>query len=232
MAVSGTHSTPPNGAVREMYYIKGSIDAILDRCKFYYVADDSTPALDASTRAVILAKAQATASRGLRVIALAYGYGSGEASAPATAPSSRSGTPASVAGAGALDREKTHLVFAGFQAMLDPPRKGVADAIGLLQTGGVQVVMITGDAEETALAIARALGLRVGAHGGCLTGRAIDRMSKQQLREAVGGVSVFARTTPKHKMAIVEAFQSRGAVVAMTGDGGECARLGVSGLGY
>ena len=97
MAVSGTHSTPLNGAVREMYYIKGSIDAILDRCKFYYVADDSTPALDASTRAVILAKAQATASRGLRVIALAYGYGAVEASAPTTAPSSRSGTPASPA---------------------------------------------------------------------------------------------------------------------------------------
>ncbi|KAH9935143.1 calcium-transporting ATPase [Epithele typhae] len=92
-------------------------------------------------------------------------------------------------------------------------RKGVADAINLLQSGGVQV--------ETALSIARALGLRVGtgAHSGCLTGQAIDRMTKEQLREMVGGVSVFARTTPKHKMAIVEAFQSRGAIVAMTGDG-------------
>ena len=236
MAVSGvSKSSQPNGsavngAQREMYYIKGSIDAIIDRCKFYYVSDDSTPALDANTRSVILSKAQATASRGLRVIALAYGYGPVESSTPAsTAPSSRAGTPSSSLG---LDREKTNLVFAGFQAMLDPPRRGVADAIALLQGGGVQVVMITGDAEETALAIARALGLRVGgahahAHTGCLTGRAIDRMSKQQLREAVGGVSVFARTTPKHKMAIVEAFQSRGAVVAMTGDGGEslaCAR--------
>ena len=107
--------------------------------------------------------------------------------------------------------------------MLDPPRKGVADAISLLQSGGVQVVMITGDAEETALSIARALGLRVGtgSNSGCLTGQAIDRLSKQQLREMVGNVSVFARTTPKHKMAIVEAFQSRGAVVAMTGDGGQ-----------
>ena len=222
MAVSGMHKSPTNsaslnGSPREMYYIKGSIDAILDRCKFYYVSDDSTPQLDANTRNVILSKAQTAASRGLRVIALAYGYGSVETPAP-TAPSSRAGTPSSVS---PVDKEKTNLVFAGFQAMLDPPRKGVADAIGLLQNGGVQVVMITGDAEETALAIARALGLRVSAHGGCLTGRAIDRMSKQQLREAVGGVSVFARTTPKHKMAIVEAFQSRGAVVAMTGDGGQ-----------
>ncbi|EJF60700.1 calcium ATPase transmembrane domain M-containing protein [Dichomitus squalens LYAD-421 SS1] len=226
MAVSGTHSPSNslvvNGGQREMYYIKGSIDAILDRCKFYYVSDDSTPALDANTRNVILTKAQTTASRGLRIIALAYGYGPVESTPSSSAPSShagsRAGTPSTQ-----LDREKTNLVFVGFQAMLDPPRKGVADAIGLLQSGGVQVVMITGDAEETALSIARSLGLRVGATAagmsGCLTGQAIDRMSKAQLREIVGGVSVFARTTPKHKMAIVEAFQSRGAVVAMTGDG-------------
>ena len=65
------------------------------------------------------------------------------------------------------------------------------------------------------------LGLRLGAgNASCLTGREIDQMSKAQLRERVGSVSVFARTTPKHKMAIVDAFQSRGAVVAMTGDGG------------
>ena len=97
------------------------------------------------------------------------------------------------------------------------------NGVAALRAGGVQVVMITGDAEETALSIARALGLRVGtgSNSGCLTGQAIDRLSKQQLREMVGSVSVFARTTPKHKMAIVEAFQSRGAVVAMTGDGGE-----------
>lgn len=228
MAVSGTHSSSQalapsavNGVQREMYYIKGSIDAILDRCKFYYISDESTPALDANTRNVILSKAQSTASRGLRVIALAYGYGSVESPAP-SAPNSRAGTPRAGTPSNGLDREKNNLVFAGFQAMLDPPRKGVADAIGLLQSGGVQVVMITGDAEETALSIARALGLRVGtgSNSGCLTGQAIDRMSKQQLREMVGGVSVFARTTPKHKMAIVEAFQSRGAVVAMTGDGG------------
>ncbi|KAI1790315.1 calcium-transporting ATPase [Ganoderma leucocontextum] len=221
MAISGTHGAALNGPAvngqpRELYYIKGSIDAILDRCKFYYVSEESTPALDAGTRSVILSKAQATAARGLRVIALAYGYGPVESTPASSAPSSRAGTPSTQ-----LDREKTNLVFAGFQAMLDPPRKGVADAIGLLQSGGVQVVMITGDAEETAMSIARSLGLRVGAAGrsGCLTGQAIDRMTKQQLREVVGGVSVFARTTPKHKMAIVEAFQSRGAVVAMTGDG-------------
>ncbi|CCM01016.1 uncharacterized protein FIBRA_03064 [Fibroporia radiculosa] len=217
MAISGVHNSSAsivNGSaskdiIREMYYVKGSIEAILERCKFYYVSDDSTPSLDVNTRSIILMKAQATASRGLRVIAVAYGYGSAEAPSAARASTALpSNSP------------KNNLVFVGFQAMLDPPRKGVADAINLLQNGGVQVVMITGDAEETALSIARSLGLRVGSrNSGCLTGREIDRMNKTQLMERVGGVSVFARTTPKHKMAIVEAFQARGAVVAMTGDG-------------
>ena len=219
MAVSGMHTSSNltvNGIQRETYYIKGSVDAILDRCKFYYVSDGSTPGLDANTRNVILSKAQTTASRGLRVIAMAYGYGAVESSnASSTAPS-RSGTPSL-----GLDKDKNNLVFVGFQAMFDPPRKGVADAISLLQSGGVQVVMITGDAEETAMSIAQQLGLRLGAGSrSCLTGREIDQLTPTQLRERVGSVSVFARTTPKHKMAIVEAFQSRGAVVARTGDGG------------
>ncbi len=106
--------------------------------------------------------------------------------------------------------------------MLDPLCKGVTDAVALLQSGNVQVVMITGDAEETVLSIARSLGLRgpTGAEA-CLTGTALDRMTAAQLCERVGNVSVFAHTSPKHKMAIVGAFQARGAVVAMTGDGGE-----------
>jgi Ca2+-transporting ATPase len=232
MAVSGAHglantahlNIPP----REMYYIKGSIDAILDRCRFYYVSDESTPGLDVNTRSVILSKAQATASRGLRVIAMAYGHGSVEPATKSSASSPIRSSPPTRSSSPDRGHEKDNLVFVGFQAMLDPPRKGVADAIGLLQSGGVQVVMITGDAEQTALSIAQKLGLRVGPRRSsgaeqsryCLTGKAIDLMTKDQLKERVGSVSVFARTTPRHKMAIVEAFQSRGAVVAMTGDGG------------
>lgn len=234
MAVSGIHEEDPvvtnsNQRIspsRETYYMKGSIEAILERCKFYYVNEDSTPALDPNTRSTIMTRANAAAARGLRVLAMAYGYGSAN-TAPtphsSTIPDSAvnglaSGTPSS-------SSDKTNLVFAGFQAMLDPPRRGVADSIGLLQAGGVQVVMITGDAEPTALSIAQKLGMRVSRTGGgvssvhCLTGQAIDQMTKGQLKERVGGVSVFARTTPKHKMAIVEAFQARGRVVAMTGDG-------------
>lgn len=239
MAVSGIHEDGTgtntsnlqiNGAPREMYYIKGSIEAIIDRCKFYYVNEESTPALDSNTRNLIMTRANTAAARGLRVIAMAYSYGSAASPAAETPTPSRTSSPAMN---GVADKsasgERTNLVFVGFQAMLDPPRKGVADSIALLQAGGVQVVMITGDAEATALSIAQQLGLRVGRIGGvgggvsnvhCLTGKAIDQMSKEQLKERVGNVSVFARTTPKHKMAIVEAFQARGRVVAMTGDGG------------
>ena len=243
MAVSGTHSAAGqnigasqlNNATREVYYIKGSIDTLLSRCKFYHVAEDSTPALDANMRSVIAGKAQAAAARGLRVLAMAYGYGSVE-SAPFSSPSrtsspspnahpmnnSNSSSSSSNNGLGFAEKEKANLVFAGFAAMLDPPRKGVKDSVALLQGGGVQVVMITGDAEETALSVARSLGLRgATTAGACLTGAALDRMSAAQLSERVGNVSVFARTSPKHKMAIVAAFQARGAVVAMTGDGGE-----------
>ncbi|KAF8588832.1 Ca-transporting ATPase [Ramaria rubella] len=198
MAVSGRHTGPDN---REVFYMKGSLDAVLARCKFYYVSDASSPALDARTRSVITSKAEEVAARGLRVLAMAYGFGSVE-SQMQHAP------------------EKCNLVFTGFQAMLDPPRKGVADAIDSLQRGGVQVVMITGDAEHTALSIARELGLRMQSGStSCLTGAALDRMNPRELMERVGNVSVFARTTPRHKMAIVKAFQARGKVVAMTGDG-------------
>lgn len=281
MAVSGIHedsqnpkSNPPypsqqrlssttTNNPKEVYYTKGSIEAILPRCKFYYVNDESTPTLDGNTRNVILTRANTTAGRGLRVIAMAYGFGSAAAPTPhfGGVVGSRTASPAFGASVGGTDSslvnstvaatgDKTNLIFVGFQAMLDPPRKGVADSIGLLQAGGVQVVMITGDAEATALSIAQKLGMRVGRSGGrgrgrgrgginggteghgeisnahCLTGKAIDGMTKAQLKERVGNVTVFARTTPKHKMAIVEAFQARGKVVAMTGDGGELLLVG------
>lgn len=205
MAVSGVHKGATDR--REIYYMKGSIEAVLERCKFYYVSEDSTPALDPSTRGVIMKRSEEVASRGLRVVATAYGFGSVD-SIDGSASSKPTSSP--------------NLIFTGFQAMMDPPRRGVADAISLLHSGGVRVVMITGDAEQTALSIARQLGLRVQSGGGSvLTGAMIDRMTERQLRECVGGVSVFARTTPKHKMAIIAAYQSRGDVVAMTGDGGK-----------
>jgi Ca2+-transporting ATPase len=232
MAISGTHKTDDDE--RERCYMKGAMEAVLDKCRFYYVSEDSSPPLDSTMRARIMAKATEAADRGLRVIALAYGFGGLDDRRPPTRTSSpspmtldRSTTPSSSVAAGTRV-PNSNLIFVGFQAMLDPPRRGVADSISLLQAGGVQVVMITGDAEHTALAIARQLGLRVQpGSSSCLTGQAIDQMSRAQLRERVASVSVFARTTPRHKMAIVEAFRDRGAVVAMTGDGGMWRRIDI-----
>ncbi|KAN0125537.1 P-type ATPase [Russula decolorans] len=220
MAISGTHTTSNanvshlNGPGRELYHIKGSMDVLLPRCKFYHVADGSTPLLDQNMRSGIASKAQAASTRGLRVLAMAYG------NADAIVPS-RPSSPMPNNTTDYVDKDKSaHLVFAGFVAMYDPPRKGVADAVAHLQRGGVQVIMITGDGEETALSIAKSLGLRGASNpNGCLTGSALDRMTTVQLSERLGNVSVFARVSPKHKMSIVEAFQARGAVVAMTGDG-------------
>ncbi|CDZ96884.1 ca-transporting atpase [Phaffia rhodozyma] len=200
MAVSGKLSSSSDA--QELVYLKGSIEAVLDRCRFYYLSDSSTPSLDATVKSAILNKASEIASKGLRVVAMAYGIGS--------ATDFESPSP----GGGG------ELVFAGFQAMLDPPRKGVADAIAHLQLARIHVVMITGDAEQTAISIARTLGLKMQpGSASCLTGRDLDGMSERQFQEKVGGISVFARVTPKHKMMIISAFQKNGEVVAMTGDG-------------
>ncbi|KAG9312287.1 E1-E2 ATPase-domain-containing protein [Chiua virens] len=217
MAISGVHtysSALYNGTPREIYYIKGAIEGVIDRCKHYYVSDSSTPSLDSRTRSVILSNAQAAASKGLRVLAMAYGYGSVDSPKPdiTSSDKSRNASPAP-------DAEKNNLIFAGFQAMLDPPRKGVADAIGLLQSGGVQVVMIHRRCGTDCACDRTETWSSGSSNQYCMTGKEIDQMSKAQLVERVGSVSVFARTTPRHKMAIVEAFQARGAVVAMTGDG-------------
>jgi len=196
----------------DMVYLKGAVEAVIARCRFYYVTDSSTPSLDAATQKTILNRAAEISNKGLRVIAMAYGF-----------PSQPNGKAADT------NDSEASLVFAGFQAMMDPPRRGVAHAISALHGAGVQIVMITGDAESTALAIARELGLKVrpssGSHNGlpgsssCMLGSQVDQLSERELVERVPGVTVYARTTPRHKMAIVKAWQIRGAVVAMTGDG-------------
>ncbi|KAI5894467.1 calcium-transporting P [Schizophyllum commune H4-8] len=216
MAVSGVHTDEPSGdaTAPEVLYMKGAIEAVLPLCRSYHVAEGSTPDIDATMRSTIMSRSHDAARRGLRVLAMAYGRGSAEGLANVDA-----------------DVAAPTLVFAGFCAMLDPPRKGVSDAVGLLRRGGVHVVMITGDAEETAAKIAGELGLGVGREmvastvpgagrsPHILTGADIDGMTPKQLEQRVGAVSVFARTTPRHKMRIVAAFQARGEVVAMTGDG-------------
>jgi Ca2+-transporting ATPase len=173
----------------EMIYLKGAFEPVMERCTTYYVSDSQRLPLTPTLRDTINRHIAAMSSHGLRVLCMAFGT-----SADA-------------------------LCFTGFVAVYDPPRMGVSEAIRDLVQGGVKVVMITGDSDGTALSIARKLGIPMNPTRSCLTGQDIERMSERQLQEVIGSISVFARTTPRHKLAIVKAFQAKGGVVAMTGDG-------------
>ena len=102
--------------------------------------------------------------------------------------------------------------------MIDPPREGVKEAIKTCKKAGIRTVMITGDHIATANAIAKELGiLKIGDKS--ISGQELDKMSQSDLEDNIKEISVFARVTPMHKVRIVKAWQKKGAVVAMTGDG-------------
>jgi len=120
----------------------------------------------------------------------------------------------------ALDSEsvETDLVFVGIVGMIDPPRKEVKAAIATAKKAGIGVMMITGDHELTAQAIARDTGI-MGKDDWVITGLEIDKMSDEELASNIEGVVVCARTSPEHKVRVLEALKKQGHIVAMTGDG-------------
>jgi P-type Ca2+ transporter type 2C len=206
----------------EIAYIKGALERVLDRCDTYLTKEGREVILDDARRQEASVAARAMAEEGLRVIGFASG-------AVKKRPS-RSSTPS--AGGRSASRPAHHkpesdlfqgLCFAGIVGMSDPPRKDVHRSIRRLMMGGVKVIMITGDAETTAVAIARKLGMGIQSSGSearsVLRGDELDKMSEEDLREAISTTTIFARTSPDHKMKIVRALQARGDVVAMTGDG-------------
>ena len=110
------------------------------------------------------------------------------------------------------------LIFVGLIGMIDPPRKGVKEAVLACRRAGIKTVMITGDHIITAKAIAKDLEILRGREL-AITGQELDKISDSKLEKEIMNYSVFARVTPEHKVRIVKAFQKTGAVVAMTGDG-------------
>jgi P-type Ca2+ transporter type 2C len=110
------------------------------------------------------------------------------------------------------------LIFIGLQGMIDPPRPEVREAVKECKAAGIKTIMITGDHEITAKAIAKQLGILT-KNSKVLDGKALSEMSLDELEEVVDDVSVFARVSPEHKLKIVKALQNRGHIVAMTGDG-------------
>lgn len=110
------------------------------------------------------------------------------------------------------------LIYMGIVGITDPPRPLVRESIDILRQSGVSVKMVTGDSQETAVAVANLIGLDT-VHNQILSGADMDQMSDMQLEKVINNVSIFYRVTPKHKLLIVKALQSTGNIVGMTGDG-------------
>ncbi len=187
----------PGGVVRA--FVNGAPGGLLERCTAVYADGGVRPLTDAD-RATILAQTTDMATRALRVLA--------------SASRDLDGVPAAPLAAEDVERD---LVFIGLSGMYDPPRPEAKDAIATCRAAGIRVVMITGDHPHTAGAIARVLGIAPG--DDAVTGGALESMSDDELRRRASDIAVYARVTAAHKLRIVRALRSTGAVVAMTGDG-------------
>lgn len=210
---------------KEVAYVKGSIDKILEMCDSFINKEGHQLVLDPKRRTEALEAAESMASRGLRVLAFA----SGPVNRPARGRSGGLHGNSGAENPASPEDVYKGLIFAGLVGMSDPPRPGVARSIRRLMRGGVKVIMITGDAETTALAIGRQLDMAIAVPSehsagqvsvrSVLRGDEIDAMSDDDLAQAMQHTTIFARTTPDHKLKIIRALQSRGDIVAMTGDG-------------
>ena len=180
-------------------YTKGGPDVVLGRCTHYYENGEVLPMTDAK-RAEIMATNKAMADKALRVLAAAKRDWSEK---PAD------NTPEY------LERD---LVFLGLTGMIDPVRPEVKAAIEECRSAGIRAVMITGDHKDTAVAIAKELGIITDASQ-AITGAELDAISDDEINEFVKKYGVYARVQPEHKTRIVTAWKANGAITAMTGDG-------------
>lgn len=172
-------------------YTKGAPDVILERCSRYLSGGGERP-LTGSSRRRLQDRISWLSGQGLRVLGAARSDGDG--------------------------RKEEDMVFLGLAAMADPPRPEAAHAVAMFKRAHVRTVMITGDHRDTALAIARRLGI---AEDGsqCISGAELDRMDDAALKERAETAAVFSRVSPDHKVRIVRALKENGSIVAMTGDG-------------
>jgi Ca2+-transporting ATPase len=185
--------TPEDGA---MVVSKGAPEVMLKQCKSEWTGSGTIPLSDERRQYWEKANHE-LASKALRVLAMAW--------RPAAKDES-------------FEHLEENLSLAGLVGMIDPPRDEARDAIAICRVAGIRPVMITGDHPATAFAIAHSLKLAED-KSAVLEGHAVQGMDDKALAERVEKTSVFARVTAEHKIRIVKAWQSRGAVVAMTGDG-------------
>jgi Ca2+-transporting ATPase len=179
-------------------YSKGAPDILLKRCAERVTLGGQTEALDEAHRQLIGEANASLAQQALRVLGVAY--------RPLGQPASQD------------EEVERELIFLGLIAMKDPLRPEAAEAVRLCRDAGIRTAMITGDHKETAIAIARELGLHRD-DGVALSGSELDGLTDEQLTQWVERVSVYARVSAEHKLRIVQAWKRNGAIVAMTGDG-------------
>lgn len=177
--------------------VKGALDILLKRTDRIRIGDEVRPITEQDVKE-ILDKNQAFSEQGLRV--LAFAYKESEANQQLT-----------------LD-EEDHLIFIGLVSMIDPPREESKEAVAEAKRAGIRPVMITGDHKITATAIAEQIGI-FSEGDMAVTGQELDAMSEEELDDKIGKISVYARVSPENKIRIVDAWQRKGAVTAMTGDG-------------
>lgn len=177
--------------------VKGALDILLKRTDRIRIGDEVRPITEQDVKE-ILDKNQAFSEQGLRV--LAFAYKEAQANQQLT-----------------LD-EEDHLIFIGLVSMIDPPREESRKAVSEAKRAGIRPVMITGDHKITATAIAEQIGI-FGEGDMAVTGPELDEMSDVELDENIEKISVYARVSPENKIRIVDAWQRKGAVTAMTGDG-------------
>ena len=173
-----------------MWCVKGSLEAIEPKCLYFMNESGETEDLGNIDRRQIYEVAMNMANRGLRVLAIAWG-----------------------------DSMDNGLVLGGIVGMTDPLRESAPSAVARLFSSGVRTIMVTGDAEVTALAIAEELGICNELARESMSGSQVDKYSIAELTIEIDRVAVFYRTCPRHKLKIVQALQMAGNVVAMTGDG-------------
>ena len=177
--------------------VKGAIDCLMTRTECIWTSA-GVRELTEKDKEIIWKQNQDFSMEGLRVLAFAY----------RDIPDKHILTA----------EDENHLVFLGLIAMMDPPREESKTAVAECIKAGIRPVMITGDHKITAAAIAKRIGILHDLSEAC-EGADIEKMSDDQLKEFVPHISVYARVSPEHKIRIVRAWQQRGKIVAMTGDG-------------
>lgn len=174
-----------------MQYTKGAYEKIIEKCDRIFI-DNKEQELDEFNKNELERIIRKMSSKALRVIALAYKKTS------------------------SIQEDK--MVFVGLVGMIDPPKKGVKEAIKTLKEAHIDTIMITGDNIITAFAIAKNLEIATSPNE-CISGQELDKLSEKQMKKIVKNKKVFARVSPTHKVQIVKAFKDNGYLVAMTGDG-------------